>query len=164
MVDSWDSNHACIYLASTGIYTTWQFWWYQFYSIGQLARPDCISTSIEAKLHFIDCIISFNVSLHNLVRAVLGVVNADCFVVNVPLLVLHGKHDLSPLEQTMFWVVKMRVDFDIVATPECFRVKLILVNRSEMRPRIFQLQSEGNNALHTTISCSRNHFLSSNTG
>lgn len=70
--------------------------------IGQLARPKSVSTSIEAKLHFIYCVCSFDVSLHNLVRAVLGVMNADCFVINVALLILHGKHDLSPLEHTMF--------------------------------------------------------------
>lgn len=66
--------------------------------------------------------------LHNLVCAVLGVMNADCFVVNVPLLILHSKHNLSPLEQTVFCVINVRIDFDIVATPECFRVNLILGN------------------------------------
>jgi hypothetical protein len=58
--------------------------------------------------------------------------NTDCFVVNVPLVVVHSKHDLSPLEQTVFCVVKMRVDFDILATPECFCVNLILFNRLEL--------------------------------
>lgn len=73
--------------------------------------------------------------------------NADCFVVDVPFMILHGKHDLSPLEQTVFCVVKMRVDFDIIATPECFRVNLILVNRSEMCPRIFSVSKQRNHCI-----------------
>lgn len=77
--------------------------------------------------------------LHDLVCAVLGVMNTDCFVVDVPLLLLHSEHDFSPLKQTVFCVVKVSVDFNIVATPECFRINLILVNRSEKRPRVFSM-------------------------
>lgn len=110
-----------------------------FYSINQLARPESISTSIEAKLHFINCVISFDMPLRNLVCAVLGVMNTDCFVVDVPLLVFHGKHNLSPLKHTMLSVVNMRVDFDVVTAPECCRVNLILVNRLEMSPRVFSI-------------------------
>lgn len=74
--------------------------------------------------------------LRNLVCAVLGVMNTDCFVVDILLLILHCKHNLSPLKHTMLSMVNMRVDFDVVAAPECCRVNLVLGNRLEMSPRV----------------------------